>query len=185
MTKVSMGKGSKAVQEKMDEMKSQKEETVVTEEKKEEATIGGARRESSSSDIAVAERPKTKRKLRDGAAGRNAEWYLDRTGDLEHVTNESVNEAIGIYGMQVFAPSEKQWAMGTVANLTLDTIVGKIKGVQVRESTRDDSGALYMQTQSRSWEKDGQKQYQNDLELSRTVEAQVLSYVNSLLVEAE
>lgn len=191
-TKVMMGQHSTAIQDKMNEMGKQKEEKAVgkeeivaTEEKANETVMGGANRQSTDAPV-VNTRPATKRKLGGTFSNSSGQWYLEHDSEeLAGVTGEKTNLDLGIKLIQVFAPSDKQWSNGTVANVTLKTVVGLIKGIQVRESNRDESGSLYMQTQSRSWEKDGQKQYMNDIELDRKVEAQILSYVDDLLVPAE
>jgi hypothetical protein len=146
-----------------------------------------SRRSSSASSTVVNERPATKRKL--GGARKSANdpfWYLQHEGELELVTSEGFNENLGIKEIKVFDPSDKQWEMGVLANCTIVMEYVTIKGVQVRETTRDDSGAIYIQTQSRSWDgNDGKKQYMNDVELSRPLQAQVLSFVEEMLEEAE
>jgi hypothetical protein len=102
------------------------------------------------------------------------------------VTNEGFNEVLGIKEIQVYDPSDSQWENGVLANVTVVMEYVTIKGIQVRESIRDDSGAVYMQTQSRSWENaEGKKQYMNDVVIARPIEAQVLSFVEQMLESAE
>lgn len=103
-------------------------------------------------------------------------WYMADTVSLQSVTDESSNPALGIVSIRLFAPSEKQIANGTVAGVQLETVLGTIKGIQVSVTDRDDSGMLYLRTQSRSWEVDGVKNYANDILLSTQVEAQILRY---------
>jgi hypothetical protein len=154
-----------------------KEETVVEEKSN--------KRQSSKTSVEVKERPATKRRLGGSRPGRDPFWYLKHEGELELVTAAAENADLGIKEIKVFDPSDAQWENGTVANVILELEYVTIKGIQVRESTRDDSGAIFMQTQSRSWEKDGQKQYMNDIVLATPVQAQILSYVESMLESAE
>jgi hypothetical protein len=160
---------------------TENEETSV-----EETAPKNNRKSTRNSENKVNERPATKRKL--GGNRRSARdpfWYLHHEGELEMVTAEGHNEVLGVKEIQVWDPSDAQWENGVLANVTLVMDYVTVKGVQVRESVRDDSGAIYLQTQSRSWEKDGQKQYMNDVELARPVQAQILSYVEAMLVEAD
>ena len=144
-----------------------------------------SKRQSSVPRTKVNERPATKRRLGGSRPGRDPFWYLKHEGDLELVTSEGFNDALGIKEIKVFDPSDAQWEMGVLANCTIIMEHVTIKGVQVRESTRDDSGSIYVQLQSRSWEKEGQKQYMNDVEISRVLQAQVLSYVDGMLEDAQ
>jgi hypothetical protein len=57
-----------------------------------------------------------------------------------------------------------------------------VKGIAVVESNRDDS--LYVRMQRRSYEREGQTQYVSDLTLDRKIQAQILRYVDSLLIDA-
>jgi hypothetical protein len=107
---------------------------------------------------------------------------MAETEELAGVTSEPMNEAIGIREIKVYEPSQAQWDNGTVATIQLETIIGQIKGIAVVESNRDDS--IYVRMQSRNYERDGQKQYVNDVALDRKVQAQILRYVDSLLVDA-
>lgn len=194
-TKVTMGQNSSAIQDKMAEMKTQKEQksadnTQAQEtapDKGTEASMGGANRQSSDdTPTNIAPRALPKRKLAADASSSNDQWYLEHdTEELAGVTGEISNLDIGLKKIRVSNPTAKQWEKGTVANITIDTIVGTIGGIQVRESQWGNGQGLYMQTSSRSWEKNGEKQYQNDVELSRKMEAQILSFVDALLVPAE
>lgn len=166
MTKVTMG--------------SKKEETTV--ENKQEETKQTASNRQSSRNVQPNERPATKKRLRADRPS-SGFWYLQDTADLEGVTAEASNPELGITEIKVYEPSENQWANGTVATVTLETIIGQVKGIQVIDSTRDES--IYIRMQSRSYERDGQKQYVNDLTLDRKVQAQILRYVNTMLESAE
>lgn len=150
-----------------------------------EETKGTKIERKSAGQTEVQERPATKRKLGgDRPLASNPFWYLNHTDELESVTSEGNNPALGIKEIKVFEPSDAQWNNGMVANCILVMDHVELQGIQVLESNRDDSGALYMRTQSRSWEKDGQKQYKNDITLSRPLQAQILSFVEGMLVEA-
>lgn len=135
-------------------------------------------RQSAGEQVQVKERPATKRRL-GGNRPAGGFWYLQDTEDLAGVTAESSNAEIGIREIKVYDPSDAQWNNGVLATVTLETVIGQIKGVQVLESNRDDS--IYIRLQSRSYENDKGKQYVNDVTLDRKVQAQVLRYVDSML----
>lgn len=156
------------------QVETMKEENKV-EDKKTRKSTGGQ-------SVKAQERPATKRKLGAAAVSSNGSWYLQDTADLEGVTKESFNDALGIREIKVFQPSEAQWNNGTVASITLETIIGQVKGIAVVESNRDDS--LYVRMQRRSYEREGQTQYVSDLTLDRKIQAQILRYVDSLLIDA-
>lgn len=111
-----------------------------------------------------------------GGATNASEWFLDRTGEMEVVTDEDHNMELGIRRIMAFGASKGQQVYGTIANVTLETVLGKITGIQVRESTRN-PGSLFIGTSSRKVEKEGNTNYYNDIELSRPVEAQILSWI--------
>lgn len=173
-------KSTKEVEAKK-QMEIIKEENKMAEETK-TTTRKSTRQSTGSSRPAVQERPATKRRLGTAAVQAGGTWYLKDTADLEGVTDEATNDALGIREIKVYEPSEAQWNNGTVATITLETIIGQIKGIAVVESNRDDS--LYVRMQSRSYDREGQKQYVNDVALDRKVQAQILRYVDKLLVEA-
>jgi len=173
MAQVTMGK--KKVQDAAEKAVQQKEETKV------ENTV--TRQSAGTSQAAPRQRAAASRRLSSARVQQGA-WYLQDTDQLAGVTAEASNPELGITGIQVFDPSPAQFDNGTVARITLDTIVGTIKGMQVVESDRDNS--LFLRMQSRSWEGDnGQKNYVNDVELSDKAKAQILRYVDSLLEPAQ
>lgn len=163
------------------------QEEVKMQEDVKKATTTKAKRQSTAKATQPAEsgrqRGATKKRLRSDRPDRGF-WYLNDTADLEGVTDEQSNPLLGITSINVFEPSEKQWDNGTVANISLDTIIGQIKGIQVIDSDRDNS--IYIRLQSRTWTgQDGKPQRANDVSLDRKVEAQILRHVNSLLVDVE
>ena len=173
-----------AVKEVLDNKKAETE--VQTEETPEVKAEEKTSARKSTKATTAKERPAAKRRLGGSRpSSRDPFWYLKHEGEYEMVTAEPFNEALGIKEIQVFDPSDAQWENGVVAVCTLIMDYVTIKGLQVRESGRDDSGAIYVTTQSRSWEKDGQKQYKNDVELSRVLQAQILSHVEAMLEPAE
>lgn len=171
---------TKAVEAEKAKILATKEETQVEETKT--TTRKSTRQSTGSSRPAVNERPATKRRLGSAAVQAGGAWYLKDTSDLEGVTAEVSNDLIGIREIKVYEPSEAQWNNGTVATVTLETIIGQIKGIAVVESNRDDS--LYVRMQSRSYVREEKTQYVNDVALDRKVQAQILRYVDKLLVEA-
>lgn len=153
-------------------------------------TMGSARKEETTAPQSAKERTavvtmdvpkKTTRKL---AQTRKADWYLHHEGELELVTSEASNTSLGINMVNVFAPSEGQMANGVIANVRIDTVIGQISSLQVRESKSLD-GSIYLSEPSRNIAKEGDPaRWLNDVKLDRRVQAQILSYVDSLLVEA-
>ena len=140
------------------------------------------RQSSAESAPVVKERAPTTRRLGGNRPAVGA-WYLQDTEDLAGVTAEGFNDELGIREIKVYDPSDAQWNNGVLAITTLETVIGQIKGVQVMESSRDNS--IYLRMQSRSWEgNDGKKNYVNDLTLDRKVTAQVLRYVDAMLEDA-
>lgn len=117
---------------------------------------------------------------------RDAFWYRNYgKNDLEGVTNESSNPTLGILNIAVFEPSEAQYSNGTIANVRLETVIGEISGIQVKESTKV-PGSMYVQTSSRNIAKEGEApRWINEVKLDRKVQAQILAYVDSLIVPVE
>ena len=109
-------------------------------------------------------------------------WYLEETEELAGVTSERKNPTIGVLDIKVYAPSAGQVANGAVANVTVETVIGTIKSIRIEQSQRDHS--LLCRPQSRFYEVDGQRNYVNDLELNSKVTAQILRYINTMLVDA-
>jgi hypothetical protein len=117
--------------------------------------------------------------------GRDANWFLDRTGELADVTDQASNPALGINSIAVFPASANQMQWYTIANVTLDTVLGTIHGTQIKESNNR-PGEIYLQAASHNTAKaDQPKKYVNDVKFNRAVQAQILSYVNSLLEPAQ
>lgn len=114
--------------------------------------------------------------------GQDPLWYLSRDLDLENVTNESSNMHFGIKSIIVRAATPGQMANYTIANVTLETVLGKIMGIQIKESRRE-AGQIYVQESSRNIAKEGQPaNWMSDLKLERAVQAQILSFVHDMLV---
>ena len=148
-----------------------------------EKEVNNSRRQSAGRVSQANDRPATKKRLK-GDRPSSGYWYLQDTAELEGVTAEAFNEALGIREIKVYDPSDKQWENGTLATITLETIIGQVKGIQVLDSERDDS--IYLRMQSRSWEgNDGKKNYVNDLKLDRKVEAQILRHISGMLEDVE
>jgi hypothetical protein len=154
----------------------EEEKKVATE------TKAQSKRQSTKKTEVANERPATKKRLR-GDRPSSGFWYLQDTADLEGVTAEPTNEELGLREIKVFDPSDAQWDNGVVALVTIETIIGQVKGIQVMDSNRDNS--IYIRLQSRSYERDGQKQYVNDLTLDRKIQAQILRYIDSLLEDVQ
>ena len=114
----------------------------------------------------------------------NPFWYLEHTDDLEMVTSDDNNMALGIEKILAFAPSDKQAEYGTICNVKIITIVGEIGGLNVKEA-KDGSGAISVFTSSRAYQKEGkeEKTYYNDVTLNKAVKAQILSFIETCLVE--
>lgn len=120
-----------------------------------------------------------------GVNFRDANWFKDHTGELENVTAEAQNLALGIESIEVFNPSEGQLNNGVIANVRLTSAIGTISGIQIREGKERD-GSIYLTEPSRNIAKAGEaSRYMNDVRLNRAVTAQILSFVDSLLVPAK
>lgn len=125
-------------------------------------------------------RPLPKRRLSLKVQG---DWFKSREGDLAVVTEEDHNHELGILKIRVYEPTEKQFQFGTMANIAIDTVVGTIKGLQIREGR---GGSIFLTEPSRDISREDQDaRWISDVELSQPVKAQVLSYVDSMLVPAE
>jgi hypothetical protein len=158
--------------------------TTVQEETK---TKMGAKNENrtSAGDVNKTEQqPVTTRRLAMDNL-RDSFWYLKHADELEKVTAESDNADLGIKRIGVFPPSEAQANNAVIASIQLETIVGNIRGIQVKES-KNTAGALYLQTGSKNIAREGQQaKWFNEVTLERVVTAQILSYVDSLLEEVK
>jgi hypothetical protein len=116
-----------------------------------------------------------------GGSRNAAEWFLDRNGEMEVVTAEDNNLVLGIKKITAFGATAGQQAFGTIANVTLETVLGTVTGIQVRESSKN-RGVLFIGTSSRKVEKEGQAvQYYNDIELNQATRAQILSWIHPQL----
>lgn len=154
--------------------------TVNKEEKKEKPKMGTGGRGSAGAVKETKAKPATTVRL-NMESGRDSFWYLKHQGELEQVTAGVSNEAFGITRIGVFPPSEAQAANGVIASISLDTVLGNIRGIQIKESTNA-AGALYLQTGSKNIAKDGEPaKWFNEVTLAKPVSAQILSYVDSLL----
>jgi len=169
----------------MGSKRNQKEATQEDVKMEQDVKKATARRQSTKTATQPEgrQRPATKKRLRSDRPSAGF-WYMQDTPELAGVTDEASNPELGIRGITVREPSERQWELGTLAVVTLETIIGQVRGIQVLDSEFDNS--VYMRMQSRSWEgNDGKKNYVNDLVLDKKVEAQILRYVSSLLVDAQ
>lgn len=162
-----------------DQVRKENPATPVTTEEK-----ASTRRGSEPAGAPVAENPAFVPTFSFG--GKTAgEWFLDRTGELAVVTDEDNNLALGIKKIKAFGASAGQRNFGTIANVTLETVLGTITGIQVRESTRN-PGSIFIGTSSRKVSKEGQEdKYYNDIELSDATRAQVLSWIFPQLTKAK
>ncbi|MDK2600760.1 hypothetical protein QO179_25010 [Bacillus stercoris] len=160
-------------------MGSKREEKVMKDAEK--AVETKSNRKSVGETVDAKQRPATKRRLKADLVNTTGPWYLKDSEELAGVTNEASNPALGINEIRVFEPSDAQWNNGVVAIVQLYTVIGEIKGIQVWDSARDDS--MYVRMQSRSYEREGQKQYVNDVTLDRKVQAQILRHVQALTEE--
>lgn len=139
---------------------------------------------------AGAEKPKrlvTRRLNADAAKGqgRTDFWWKHDTEELAGVTDEPKNEALGIISIRIFEPSRNAEDAGIVARVRLESVIGTIDGISIFESTRNPDD-IYVSMSGREWkDKQDRKQYARDVKLSRKVEAQILRYVDKLLVPAQ
>lgn len=111
-----------------------------------------------------------------GGSVRDSEWFLNRDGELAVVNGESSNPALGIISISAFGASAGQRVHGTIANVTVETVLGKLTGLQVRENP-DQRGFLMVGSNSRKVEKDGKANYYRDYEPNNAMKAQILSWI--------
>lgn len=144
---------------------------------------GGRKSSGASNTKAVKPQVKTTKVL--GNVGeRDSFWYLKHEADLELVTAEPKNDNLGIKRIGVYKPSDAQAANMVIASIQLETIAADIRGIQIKES-ENTPGALYLQTGSKNIAKEGEKaKWFNEVTLPKPVTAQILSYVDSLLIDA-
>lgn len=119
-----------------------------------------------------------------GGYSRDHEWFLNRDGELAGVTDEDHNESLGIIRITAFGASDKQRQYGTIANVTVETVLGKISGLQVSEN-REHRGYLQVGTSSRKVEKDDKVNYYRDYEPNNVMKAQILSWIYPQLTRAQ
>jgi hypothetical protein len=159
--------------------------TVKTEETKEtKSKMGTGTRTNAGAVNETKAQSTTTVRLSLGKSGRDAFWYLKHEADLAEVTAEPRNDKFGITRIGVFPPSDAQAANGVIASIALETVIGTIRGIQIKES-QNTAGALYLQTGSKNIAKaDQPAKWFNEVNLEKTVSAQILSYVDSLLEKA-
>lgn len=175
---------AKATIETKQTTKNKKEEKVMEQQQNGRVSVGAGEVQN------PAERRATRRLGVVARTFNNPFWYREREGELALVTDEPVNYALGIRRIMVFEPSEAQWNAGVIANVRLelgteDVVFATISGMQIRESKQLD-GSIYLSTPSRNIAKEGeQARWLSDITLSNAVKAQILSYVETLLVDVE
>lgn len=115
-------------------------------------------------------------------------WYRNREGNqFSMVTTDSKNFELGIRSVNLYPPNESQAGRGVLARVQLElgtehVQIGVIRGITIRESKKT-PGAIYLQTGSRNIAQEGQDaKWYNEVTVSREVECQILSYVDTLLV---
>lgn len=116
--------------------------------------------------------------------GASAFWYLQRTGELEHVTGETANPALGITNIEIFEPMEWQLEYGCLCRIRLTTLSGVTENMGVYASERT-AGDIYLrESGGRKVEgKDGKEdKWYYDHRLNNATKAQILSYVHQFVV---
>lgn len=113
-------------------------------------------------------------------------WYMEDREDLKHVTDEAVNEAIGVENIAVLEPTDNQLRNRIIAKVSLHLKGVTIQNIIIGESTRS-KGNIYMQLPSReiTQENDQRTRYSNDIQLNDDIQAQVLRHVHGLLTPVE
>lgn len=108
--------------------------------------------------------------------GSDPTWFLSRDGELDVVTDEDTNPALGIIKIYARAATDAQFNYGVIANVSMDTILGRIEGFQIRE-TKERDGNIQLSEPSSSYMSGDQKKYNNYTRMSNPVKAQILSHV--------
>ncbi|UNY39922.1 hypothetical protein KLEB273_gp249 [Bacillus phage vB_BauM_KLEB27-3] len=168
----------------IEEGKAEKEQALQKKEEKQMEKTAEKNRQTAGASAPAKKVFNASRRLKTELLQGAGEWYKNREGDLASVTEEPKNLDIGVLEIKVYEPTPGQYANGTIANITLETVIGSVSGLQIRESVKK-PGQIYLQVPSRSWETEGQRRYSNDVELARPVQAQILSYVDSLLEDVK
>lgn len=169
--------GAKAEQTKQEETQVKQEGTGTT------ATMEAPKPEAPAMDVqAPREARAATRRFNRGA--NDPTWFLSRDGELEVVTDEDTNPALGIIKIYARAATDAQFNNGIIANVSLDTVLGRIEGFQIRESKERD-GNIQLSEPSSSYMSGTQKKYNNYTKLLNPVKAQILSHVWSQLSPAE
>lgn len=110
-----------------------------------------------------------------GGRERDNEWFLNREGELAVVTDQASNPALGIVNITAFSASPGQRAWGTIANITVELLIGEVT-CQVVED-REHRGYLKVTTNYRKVEKDTKTDYYRDFTSNNVFRAQVLSWI--------
>lgn len=157
-----------------------------------------------SAEQATAQREVPKRslgKFREQGANQNYDknWFKSREDALAVVQDDfevfdqngsdvvdfsadgEIVPAHGILKMYVNAPTLAQFQqMGTVAVVNIQTVVGTIRSISVRENQY---GGLSAEVQQRSFTRNGKTEYVSDTTLASHVKAQILTVVDAMLVD--
>lgn len=105
-------------------------------------------------------------------------WYLERTGDLKDVTNEAINDKLGVTKIQIWEPTMEQIKIGILCKVTLETLTTKVDNLSIFPS-KYAAGDIFLKMSGGS---DGDKgKWTRDCKLTSAGRAQILSHVHSLL----
>lgn len=108
------------------------------------------------------------------------QWYRDEEG----TTNNAHNLLVGITNMVVFQPTPKQAEHAMLASVLVQTVIGDIH-VTIHQS-KAYPDAIYLRVpQTKRVDEEGNVAFHDELKLNKKVKAQILRYVDSLLVEGE
>jgi len=108
------------------------------------------------------------------------QWYRHEEG----TTNKPHNVPLGIMNMVVFQPTPKQEENGTLASVLVETVIGDIH-VTIHQS-KSYPDAIYLRVpQTKRVDEKGNVAFHDELKLNRKVSAQILRYIDSILVEGE
>jgi hypothetical protein len=124
---------------------------------------------------------------KDLIAGARTAWYLKHEGEFAAVTEGHENLALGITKLEPFLPTPAQEAAGILCKIRMHSLTGTDENITIRESERI-PGQIYLQMSGARevGKTETQKgQWYNDRKITKAVEAQILSFVNTLLVTVD
>lgn len=144
----------------------------------------GAKGAGKTAGVAVAPRQRLGLKASAPAQGSStAFWFLKREGELEVVTSDAHNDALGITKLDMFAPTKPQIEMGIVCKIRMTTLTGIDENITIYGSDNT-PGDIYLRASGARAVEQGEgqkKKWYNDRKFNNATTAQILSYVHQFV----